>query len=86
MAFMGMGADVWGKGTLRNGVIAAALILPVFLFRHYVQDKGKFPEGMVDTDGIDARFSRRAGWRVWAALGLCVALVVGVHMMARLPG
>jgi len=88
MAFMGMGADVWGKGTLRNGVIAAALILPVFLFRHYVQDKGVFPAGMVEagSEGVDARFSRRAGWRVWVALGLCVALVVGVHMMARLPG
>ena len=33
MAFMGAGADVWGSGTLRNGLIAVTVIVPVFLFR-----------------------------------------------------
>jgi hypothetical protein len=43
---MGMGADVPGAGTLRSGLIFAGLILPVFVYRHYIQDKGKFPAGM----------------------------------------
>ena len=43
LAFMGMGADVYGVGALRSGLIFAALIVPVFVYRHYMQDKGQFP-------------------------------------------
>jgi amino acid transporter len=42
-AFMGAGAKVWNPMALGAGAIAASLIIPVFLFRHYVQDKGRFP-------------------------------------------
>ena len=41
------GADVWGAGTLTAGIIAIALIIPVFVYRHFVQDKGVFPAGML---------------------------------------
>ena len=44
---MGSGADVWGKSTLLLGWIAALISIPVFLWRHYVTDKGKFPEHML---------------------------------------
>jgi amino acid transporter len=44
---LGAGADVWGAGTLTAGIIAIALIIPVFIYRHYVQDKGVFPAGML---------------------------------------
>jgi amino acid transporter len=47
-AFMGAGAKVWSPWALTAGAIAAALILPVFWFRHYVQDKGKFPAKMLE--------------------------------------
>jgi amino acid transporter len=43
---LGAGANVWGKGTLWAGFVSAALVVPVFLFRHFVQDKGKFPDHM----------------------------------------
>jgi hypothetical protein len=46
-AFMGAGAKVWNPWTLRAGVLTAALILPVFWYRHYVQDKGRFPDEML---------------------------------------
>ena len=46
--FMGAGAKVWNPMALWAGLIAAALIIPVFCFRHYVQDKGKFPPHMLD--------------------------------------
>ena len=40
---LGAGADVWGAGTLTAGIIAIALIIPVFVYRHFIQDKGVFP-------------------------------------------
>ncbi|GJE27187.1 APC family permease [Methylobacterium organophilum] len=43
VVFMGAGAKVWNPVALWAGLITAALIIPVFLFRHYVQDGGKFP-------------------------------------------
>ena len=47
--FLGAGAKVWGYNTaLWAGLIFAALILPVFYFRHYIQDGGRFPKGALD--------------------------------------
>ena len=44
MLFLGAGAKVWGyNNALLCGFIFAALIIPVFAFRHYGQDGGKFP-------------------------------------------
>ena len=45
--FLGAGANVWGSGTLMTGVVVIAAIIPVFLFRHYVTDRGKFPDTMM---------------------------------------
>ncbi len=43
--FLGAGAKVWGySNALWAGLIFAALIIPVFWYRHYVQDGGKFPK------------------------------------------
>jgi amino acid transporter len=50
--FMGAGAEVWNPNALYGGVIAAALIIPVFWFRHYVQDGGKFPPRMMEDLGL----------------------------------
>jgi amino acid transporter len=44
---LGAGAKVYGDATLATGVIAAAFIIPVFLYRHYVTDKGEFPAQML---------------------------------------
>src|SRR4029079_18061969 len=42
--FLGAGAKVWGYSTaLWVGFVLAALIIPVFAYRHYVQDGGRFP-------------------------------------------
>jgi amino acid transporter len=46
--FMGAGAKTWNPMALWAGIIVAAMILPVFCFRHYYQDKGKFPEQMLE--------------------------------------
>ncbi len=50
--FMGAGAKVWNPHALLYGFIAAAVIFPVFWFRHYIQDKGQFPDRMLDDLGI----------------------------------
>lgn len=88
MAFMGAGADVWGEGTLRNGLLAALLIIPVFAWRHYVQDKGKFPvsEGTADDPFEKELVVPKAGVLPYLALIACAALVWALSNWAVLPG
>ena len=50
--FMGAGAKVWNPMALWAGLMFAALIIPVFCFRHYVQDGGKFLDHMPDDLGL----------------------------------
>ena len=80
--FMGAGAKVWNPMALWAGLIFAALIIPVFCFRHYIQDGGKFPEHMLDDLGMkpsDLR-QRKAGALPYLTLvaGLVVVLVANV--------
>lgn len=49
---LGWGVGTWGSGALATGLCFAALIIPVFCYRHYVHDKGVFPASMYDT-GIE---------------------------------
>lgn len=79
MVWMGAGANVWGDGTLRNGLLAVLLIIPVFAFRHYVQDKGKFPvvEGTADDPFERVVVQPRAGILPYLALA-GAALIVGI--------
>lgn len=78
---LGAGANVWGAGTLTTGVVALALILPVFWFRHYIVDKGKFPPHMLAdlhmNDGLLAK--PRAGMLPYLALGAGVAIVFATN-------
>ncbi len=45
---MGAGAKVWNPHALWAGLAVSALIIPVFLYRHYVQDGGRFPSKMLE--------------------------------------
>jgi amino acid transporter len=78
LAFMGFGADIYGAGTLATGLAFAALIVPVFIYRHWIQDKGSFPANMAqDLEYVDGqRIVKRAG--VWPY----VVLIVGVLVVA----
>jgi amino acid transporter len=84
LAFMGFGADVYGAGTLKTGLIFAALIVPVFIYRHYVQDKGSFPKEMADdletADG--ERIIKRAGVWPYVVLVAGIAVVAVTHRLA----
>lgn len=83
-AFLGMGANTWGSGTLAAGVIWAAMIVPVFLFRHYVQDKGHFPQAMKEDMHLDADSgeARRAGILPYLTLAAGVVVVVVARLIA----
>ncbi|MDB6082406.1 MAG: amino acid permease-associated region [Gammaproteobacteria bacterium] len=84
LAFMGFGADVYGAGTLTTGLVFAALIVPVFIYRHYVQDKGSFPREMAeDLEMVDGeRIVKRAGIWPYVVLALGVAVVAVTHELA----
>lgn len=86
IVFVGMGADIWGKGTLWTGLICASLIVPVFLYRHYITDKGRFPERMLDDmDLKDKTFVKRAGIWPYATIIAAVLLIVITHQLAVYP-
>jgi amino acid transporter len=68
---LGAGANVWGSGTLLLGFVSAAIIIPVFAFRHYVVDKGVFPKHMYEDlllPGETELSPTRAGILPYAAL------------------
>ncbi len=79
---LGAGANVWGEGTLMSGIIAAALIIPVFAFRHYVQDKGQFPQEMLDDLHVSSRdlTIRKAGVLPYVTLagGIVIAFIANM--------
>jgi len=77
--FLGAGAKVWGySSALWVGFVFAALILPVFVFRHFIQDGGKFPQEALDDLGIvgGGLGERKAGILPYLTLvaGICVVL------------
>jgi amino acid transporter len=84
LAFMGFGADSYGAGTLLIGLSFAALIIPVFFYRHYVQDKGVFPPEMAaDLEmGGGERMVHRAGIWPYVVLAAGIAVVAITHHLA----
>ena len=60
------------------GLVAAALIIPVFAFRHYVQDKGQFPPQMMEDLGLKAGDlgQKKAGILPYLVLVAGVAVVL----------
>jgi amino acid transporter len=84
LIFLGMGADIWGAGTLLTGLAFASLIIPVFVFRHYIQDRGHFPAAMKDDMhlGDEGGVSTRAGILPYLALAAGVLVVTVAHWAA----
>jgi amino acid transporter len=84
LGIMGLGADVWGAGTLKVGLIFASLIVPVFIYRHYVQDKGSFPKQMLEDmhiDGHEDGVTNKAGVLPYVAILAGVVLVWYMHSL-----
>ncbi|MEO1193139.1 MAG: APC family permease [Pseudomonadota bacterium] len=69
---LGAGIHVWGEGALFAGLVAILLIVPVFLYRHYLVDRGVFPHRMLEDLHLDETGrlpERRAGLLPFATLG-----------------
>jgi amino acid transporter len=79
--FMGAGAKVWNPNALWFGLIAALLIVPVFWYRHYVQDRGRFPDHMLADLGLEGQTlaERKAGILPYVTLAAGVAVVLIAH-------
>jgi amino acid transporter len=87
--FLGAGAKVWGYQTaLWAGLIFASFIIPVFYYRHYIQDGGRFPAGALADLGLkdDDLGERKAGMLPYLALVLGAAVVLWANWFFVLPG
>ena len=82
---MGLGANIWGAGTLMSGLVMAGAVIPIFMWRHYVVDKGVFPKEMLEdmylaTD--DDGKSSKAGVLPYLALTAAVVIVFVTSQLA----
>jgi amino acid transporter len=87
--FLGAGAKVWGySSALWVGIVFAALIIPVFYYRHYIQDGGKFPRGALEELGLkdDDLGERKAGMWPYIALIAGAIVVLWSNWFFVLPG
>jgi len=86
--FLGAGAKVWGyENALWSGLIFAAFIFPVFWYRHYVVDQGKFPKEAYEDLGLPygELGERRAGILPYVALVLGACVVLWANWFFVLP-
>jgi amino acid transporter len=81
---LGAGANVWGQGTLFAGFLSAALVLPFFVYRHFVRDKGVFPQHMwydLLPEGQTELGPRRAGVLPYVTLAAGLATVLVAYVI-----
>lgn len=86
--FLGAGAKVWGyENALWSGLVFAAFIFPVFWYRHYVVDGGKFPKEAYDDLGLKEGDlgERKAGMLPYLALVAGAAVVLWANWFFVLP-
>lgn len=82
VAFLGLGAIVWGPGTLISGLVVSLFIIPVFLYRHYVTDKGQFP-GNAAGDELDVtHYKKKAGILPYVAVAVAIGIIIVTSQMA----
>ena len=88
--FLGAGAKVWGyENALWSGLVFAALIIPVFWYRHYLQDGGHFPKEAMEDLGLSDHGDlgpRKAGMLPYLALLAGAAVVLWSNWFFVLPG
>jgi len=68
VTLMGLGANIWGAGTLMSGLVMAGLVFPIFIWRHYIVDKGVLPKEMQEDMLLDGDQKTTAGVLPYFAL------------------
>lgn len=83
LLIMGWGADFWGQRVLLTSILIVAGIIPIFAYRHYVTDGGRFPTWMqADLEENGMPIKRRAGVLPYVTL-IAGALTIYVgHLLA----
>ena len=78
MAMMGLGTEIWGEGTLRTGLFFCSLMIPLFIYRHYFEDKGVFPTQLLSDMQAQIsrpRYTRFLEYLPYVAIALAMLLV-----------
>lgn len=75
VTLMGLGANIWGAGTLMSGLVMAGLVFPIFIWRHYIVDKGVLPKEMQEDMLLDGDQKTTAGVLPYAALMVAGVIV-----------
>jgi amino acid transporter len=79
MFLIGVGANSYGSNVLTAGFIAVFISVPIFLYRHYITDKGKFPADFtadIQPGGPVSTVTFKAGYLPYLAVAGAVAAVV----------
>lgn len=75
LAFLGVAAAKISTTNIVIGLIICAMILPVFFFRHYIQDKGVFPASTLEAEESGAAMKKCGLLPYFAILcGVCTVL------------
>lgn len=83
LLIMGWGADFWGQRVLLTSLVIVAGIIPIFAYRHYVTDGGRFPTWMQDDLEENGRpIRRRAGVLPYIALLAGGLTIYAGHLLA----
>ena len=87
MVFMGAGAKTWNPLALWAAIVGIALVVPLFLYRHYVQDGGRFPVHMLEDLGMPANAlsRKKAGMLPYLTLAAGVLVVLVSNWLFPLP-
>lgn len=82
--FLGFGSYVWGPNAIWLGLVGVASVFPFFIYRHYIQDKGKFPDTLLGQAADQANVARkRAGVLPYLALAGGAAVVAFGLLLAN---
>jgi amino acid transporter len=78
MFLIGVGAPAYGSHILVIGFTVVFLSVPIFLFRHYITDKGKFPADFsadIQPGGPVTAVAFKAGYLPYAAVAAAIIAV-----------
>ena len=76
---LGIGADLWGNGTLVIGSISVLCIVPVFWYRHNLRDKGHFPAAFQNE--LDKMTVRKAGAWPYICILAGIAIIIAGKLL-----
>ncbi|MEZ5923342.1 MAG: APC family permease [Hyphomicrobiaceae bacterium] len=87
---MGAGAKAWNPNinVLLWALIIIAAIIPIFIYRHYIRDGGRFPDHMLTDLGLEGQNlgERKAGIMPYVVILAGIAVVLIADRLFPLPG